>query len=371
MILRKIKLVNYRNYRRIGIKLHPAVNLFIGNNAQGKTNLLESVYFLALTKSHRAGIDQDFIRFGTEKAIIEGTVEDGDILRDLRIEILPEERKLQVNHTEMRRVADYISNLNVIIFTPDDLDIMKGSPNIRRGLLNVQISQLSKEYLTALNEYNKILKMRNEYLKVLYTSHIADERYLEVVTSKLIEKAICIYQYRKCYLERVNEEIGKIFSLITGEDNLVVHYEPNIELENYTEEEIRRVLGKKLKRNYQRELAQGMTLYGPHRDDFAYYLKEKSLKVYGSQGQQRLAVICHKLSEIKIFEEDTGSRPVLLLDDVFSEIDRKKRNRLLKLLNDGIQCIITTTDLKDIDRRVLKNYKVFNVTNGEITEKEG
>lgn len=371
MIIKKIKLINYRNYRRINIKFHPTMNLLLGANAQGKTNILESIYVLALSKSYRAGVERDYIRFTASKASIAATIFDHDIIKDLQIDFHFEGRTLKINQTEIKKVADYISNLKVILFTPDDLEIVKGSPNVRRNLLNIQISQISKEYLIALNEYNKILKTRNEYLKILYTSNLADRRYFDVLTDQLIKKAIVIYQERKKYIEFINENISSIFFDITGESSLKICYEPNLELENYTEEEITEKLRKKYKKNYSRELAQGMTLYGPHRDDFSYFLQDLSLKSYGSQGQQRLTVICHKLAEVLFFEKETGTKPVLLLDDVLSEIDKKKKNNLLRYINHDIQCIITATDLKDIDRRSLKDYKIFSVENGEITEKEG
>ncbi len=347
------------------------MNLLLGANAQGKTNILESIYVLALSKSYRAGMERDCIRFTASKASIAATILDHDIIKDLQIDFTLESRTLKINQTEIKKVADYISNLNVILFTPDDLEIVKGSPNIRRNLLNIQISQISKDYLNSLNEYNKILKMRNEYLKILYTNHLGDERYLDVLTKKLITKAVVIYQERKRYIDFINQKITSIFFDITEEQGLRICYEPNVELETYTEEEITEKLRKKYKKNYSRELAQGMTLYGPHRDDFSYFLKDLSLKEYGSQGQQRLVVICHKLAEILLFEMETGSKPILLLDDVLSEIDKKKKNNLLRYINHDIQCIITSTDLKDIDRRSLRDYKIFSVENGEIIEKEG
>ena len=369
MILTKISLLNFRNYKKIDLKLSKGVNIFVGNNAQGKTNILESIYLLALTKSHRLGIENTLIKIGEEKAKIKGTVKDDKIFRDLEVQLEKQQKKVLVNRTEIRRIADYITNLNVIIFTPDDLNIIKDSPQIRRNLLNIEMSQLSRSYIQLYNEYSKILKNRNEYLKRMYINHLSDEKYLHILDEKLIERAIRIYQCRRSFLDRINQKIGVIYQNITGVSGLSIYYEPNIELSTFTSEEITKKMQFKLSANFDRELSQGTTLYGPHRDDFSFYLDDENMRFYASQGQQRLAIICFKLAEIEIFKEDTDTMPILLLDDIFSEIDRKKKNKLLKYIENDIQTIITTTDLKDIQKSVLQNAKIFDVRGGFVTER--
>ena len=197
MKISKISLVNFRNYSNVLVNLNKKMNIFIGDNAQGKTNILESIVILALTKSHRVGNNPNIIQFGKSKSTIKGTIRKDNIISKLEVSVTNDIKKTSVNGTEVKRLSDYISNLNVIVFTPDDLDIIKGSPNIRRNLLNIQLSQISKVYLNTYNEYNKILKTRNEYLKILFSSSIADKKYLDVITDRLIEKAIIIYQKRK------------------------------------------------------------------------------------------------------------------------------------------------------------------------------
>ena len=265
---------------------------------------------------------------------------------------------------------DYISYLNVIIFTPDDLEIVKGSPSVRRNLLNIELSQISKQYIKYYNEYNKLLKTRNEYLKVLFNNNIADENYLDIITDKLIEKAVFIYQKRKEYLDLVNQNIDKYYNFISGDSGLKVKYIPNIEIINYDSESIRKKLKYTFKKNYLKELNYGMTIYGPHRDDFVFEYNGNDLKYYGSQGQQKVAVLSFKLSEISIFNDICNSKPVLLLDDIFSELDIKKRNKLLKIINmNDIQSIITTTDLRNINKKYVENAFVFSVKNGIIERK--
>ena len=384
MKINRIKLVNFRNYSNVVVSFNKKMNIFIGDNAQGKTNLLESIVILALTKSHRVGNNFNIIKFGKSKSKITGVVKNNKIISKLSLEIDNEGKKVMVNGNNIKKIADYISYLNVIVFTPDDLEIVKGSPNIRRNLLNIELSQISKEYIKIYNEYNKLLKTRNEYLKVLFENNIADKAYLDILSDKLIEKAIFIYQKRNEYINLVNIYINKYYKYITGSDGVVVKYIPNITLEDYDYESIRKKLKledydyesirKKLKhtfkKNYLKELNYGMTIFGPHRDDFYFEYKGNDLKFYGSQGQQKLAILSFKLAEISIFKEFTGTNPVLLLDDIFSELDVKKRNKLLKIINeDDIQSIITTTDLRNINKKYIEDAYLFKVSNGIIERK--
>ena len=370
MKINKINLINFRNYSKCSISLNDNMNIFVGDNAQGKTNMLEAITFLALTKSHRVGNSPNIIMFNKNKSTISGTIKNNRIISKLKIEITDDNKKLFINNTIIRKVANYISNLIVIVFTPDDLEIIKGSPNIRRNLLNIQLSQLSKEYLNVYNEYNKLLKTRNEYLKILFNNSIADTNYMDIITEKLIEKAIVIYQKRKEYIDFINLNINKYFEDISGDKNISVKYVPNIEFGDFEYETIRKKLKHTFKKNYLKELNYGMTIYGPHRDDFVFEYNNNDLKYYGSQGQQKVAILSFKLSEISIFNDICNSKPVLLLDDIFSELDIKKRNRLLKIINmNDIQSIITTTDLRNINKKYVENAFVFSVKNGIIERK--
>ena len=370
MKISKLSLVNFRNYSNISISLNKNMNIFVGDNAQGKTNILEGITILALTKSHRVGVNPNIIMFNKHKSKISGVVKKDTSISKLEVEISEDYKKLRVNKKEIKKVSDYISYLNVIVFTPDDLDIIKGSPNIRRNLLNIELSQLSKKYLIIYNEYNKLLKTRNEYLKMLFNNSLADKNYLDIITDKLIEKAVYIYQKRKEYIDFINLNIDKYYQDITKDSGVKIKYIPNIEIDNYEEDKIIEVMRKKFKKNYLKELNYGMTIYGPHRDDFSFDYQGMDLKYYGSQGQQRLAIISFKLAEIPIFKELCNTTPVLLLDDIFSELDIKKRNSLLKIINNNdIQSIITTTDLKNINKRYVENADIFTVKSGNIDRK--
>ena len=369
MKITKINLLNFRNYEKLDIIFHDGMNIFIGDNAQGKTNILEAIVILAITKSHRLRNEPNLIQFGKNRAKVKGKIQQERIIKELEIDLEVGKKELYINKTPIRKLSDYISNLNIISFTPDDLEIIKSSPSVRRNILNIQLSQLSKKYLNTYNEYNKLLKVRNEYLKILLTNSIADKKYLEVITDKLIEKAIVIYQERKEYIDSINEYMSLIYQDITGCEGLFLEYIPNVAISDYSVDALREVLHTVYQDNYRKELNYGITLFGPHRDDFSFYLGEKDLKVYGSQGQQRLAVICYKLSEIHIFEKLCHTKPVLLFDDIFSELDIEKRNKLLNYINQDIQSIITTTDLKNIRKKYLTNAFIFKVENGKITRK--
>ena len=268
---------------------------------------------------------------------------------------------MSINKTPIKKLSSYISNLIIISFTPDDLNIIKSSPSIRRNVLNVQISQLSKVYLNTYNEYNKLLKVRNEYLKVLFTNSIADKNYFDVITEKLIEKAVIIYQIRKEYIDMINLSITDIYDDIdNSKAKISMKYEPNVEILDYDTNKLSDTLKNIFKTNYRKELNNGVTLFGPHRDDFSFYLDEKNLKIYGSQGQHRTAILSLKLAELYVIYDEIGEYPILLLDDFMSELDEKRRKSFLSYIKDT-QVIITCTDKMELD-----NIKLFNVINGEI-----
>ena len=370
MIVKNIKLSNFRNYSSINTKLNEKMNIFIGKNAQGKTNILESICVLALTKTYKNGVEPNLITFNKTKTKICGKVKDNRIIKNLEVVIELGNKKLFINNDLIKKTSDYISNLNVIVFTPEDLDIIKGSPSIRRNLINMELSQISNKYLNTYNEYNKLLKMRNEYLKLLFTSSIADKKYFDIITEKLIEKATIIYSERKKYVDLINKNINTIYKKITGDSGLYVEYINNIDMDDYDINNIGNCLRKKYELNYKKELNNGLTLYGPHRDDFLFNLENKDLKYFGSQGQQKVAIISFKLSEIDIFYKYRGSKPVLLLDDIFSELDIQKRNKLLDLIGCDIQSIITTTDLKNIRKKYVKDSYIYEINNGNIERRQ-
>lgn len=365
MILTKISLVNFRNYKKCNVKFNNQVNIFLGNNAQGKSNILESIYVLALTKSYRTNYDDILKRKGSDGYKIVGDIKIGKYFKNLSVLSSNNEKKVFINDTNIKKISDYVSTFNVILFSPEDVETIKGTPSLRRDLLNIEISQLSQQYIKNYNEYNKILKMRNDYLKLIYTNGISDYRYLDVLTNNLIDRAVNIYKERINFINKINENISTIYNNLTKSDQLKILYEANIDITNNN---LKEQLEEKYRLNQNKEVVAGMTLYGPHRDDFSFIINDNDAKTYGSQGQQKMAMIAFKLAEIPIFEELTGTKPVLLLDDIFSELDKSKKNHLIEFINDGIQVIITANDTVGISKKLLNNAKVFRIENGKIKD---
>ncbi len=370
MILKKIELKNFRNYDKTIIDFDKKINIFTGDNAQGKTNILESIYVLALTKSYRVLVDKNLIKNGNNVCRIKGLINRDGITTNLDIKIGIKEKEVKINNKKIMRLMDYISNLKVIMFCPDNLDIVKGSPGIRRNYLNIELAQISVKYLKILNEYNKILRIRNEYLKIMNNNNIKDKTYYEIVTNNLIERAIKIYLLRKDFVNQINKKIGKIYKNITGQTGIYIQYDSFIDEETANEEQIKNILKAKLTNLFVKEKQQGITLVGPHRDDFSFILNGEDLKIYGSQGQQRIAILALKIAEIGIFKDMTSEYPILLLDDVFSELDKRKVNNILKHINKRIQIIITTTDINLLKDKIVAQAKIFNIKNGLIRVKQ-
>ena len=366
MYLKKLKLHNFRNYDNIQLNLYKGINIIYGNNAQGKTNLLESIYVLGFTKSHRNFIDNSLIKQNQEYLTIEGIYKD-KFENKLNIYIDNKNKVLKYNGEVIKKVSDYLSLLNIIIFTPDDLEIIKGSPINRRKYLNLELSQLYSNYYVLINEYNKILKVRNEYLKKIYKKESIDKNYLNILTNYLIDKFIMIYKMRKKYINRINEYVEKIYKDITNLSNFSIKYVPNIEI-NINDKNLKEILVKEYENKLNYDIKLCSTSIGPHKDDIEFYLDDKNLKYYGSQGQQRLAILSFKLAEIEIFKKYKETTPILLLDDIFSELDDKKKNNLLKYISKNIQTIITTTDLNNLDNKLIKKSKLFNINDGSIVK---
>ena len=366
MIIKNIKLVNYRNYNSLNLDFNDKINIIIGNNAQGKTNILESIYVLALTKSYDKAVDKNLIMFNEKFLKINGLVNINSYNKNFEILINESYKKVKINNNEISKMKDYISKINVILFTPDDINIFKDSPGSRRRLLNIELSQIFSEYVDLYNKYNVILKQRNEYLK----SNNINKLYLDIINEKFVDLAISIIDYRLNYINEINNYIKDIFYDITNINDLEIKYITNIEF-NEDKEVMKDKFLSKLNDNYEREKLYGNSLYGPHRDDFSFFLTNKDLSIYGSQGQLRCAMISYKLSELEIFNKYKKEYPILLLDDVFSELDLNKRNNIIKYLKDDIQTIITTTDIDMIDKQIVSKAKIITIDNGKVIKQEG
>lgn len=364
MILKKLELINFRNYNKINLEFSKRLNIIYGDNAQGKTNILEGIYVLCLTKSHRPYVDDNLIKTGENFLKVNGKFESEVLDKEQEIIIGDKGKNLTINNQKIRKINEYIKNSNIIIFYPEDLNLIKGSPGERRRYLNIELSQLYNEYIINLNDYNKLLKIRNDYLKKLKLNLSVDNSYFNIITNYLIDKSELIYKTRVKYFNKINEICKSIYKEISGYDNFKIIYKPNfIPKDNYKEE-----MKNLFKEKYFEEVKSGNTIIGIHKDDFIYEINGDNLKEFGSQGQQRMAILSHKLSEIQLFEIEKGEMPILLLDDVFSELDDKKKNLLLKYIDKNMQVIITTTDLNNIDEKTIESAKLFKIKNGSLEE---
>lgn len=366
MYIKNISLMNFRNYAKQKINFSKGINIIYGNNAQGKTNLLESIYVLALTKSHRSFIDNNLIKENEETSKVEGNITINNINSNFQIIINKKNKKLRIDKDEIKKISDYISKLNIIIFYPEDLELIKGAPGNRRRFLNLELSQLYPEYLILLNNYNRILKMRNDYIKLICTGSTSDYNYFDILTDYLIEQAIKIYQYRDKFILELNELSSKIFKNISNFDYFCIKYKNSILFENYDSIYIKKKMKEYFNNNFDREIKLKTTIIGPHKDDIEFYIDNFNLKNYGSQGQQRMAVLALKIAEIDLFYQKKKQYPILLLDDVFSELDDQKKNNLLNYITEKMQTIITTTDLKNIDDSIIEKSKLIEIENGKI-----
>ena len=245
MRIEHLKVTNFRNYSNLEIDFSKNVNIFIGDNGKGKTNILESIYVLSLTKTNRSGIEENLIKFNEEIAKFEGIIRCQDSLKKQEIKLTKNKKQIFINNKEMRRIKDYISNFCVISFTPNDLEIVKGSPNIRRNMINIDISQLHNNYISYLNEYNQIIKIRNEYLKKMNIDGNTDIRYLDVINVKMIDVGIKIYEYRYNFFMKINQELPKIFKKLTNLDGLLINYLSSIELDDFEKEKVKKIMNQR------------------------------------------------------------------------------------------------------------------------------
>lgn len=362
MIIKRLKLVNYRNYDSVDLELNNKLNILIGDNAQGKTNILESIYVLSITKSFLNNNDKNLIKYEKDYCAIEAEVMIDDILKKFKIIINSRGKIVSINNKEIKKMSDYISNLKVIIFSPDNIKMIKDSPYLRRKFLNIEISQIDNKYTKYLMDYNNLISQKNEYLK---NNIDLDINYIDIVNKNICKLSIELTNMRNDFINDINKYLSDIFYEITGIDGLRIKYLSSVD---YYEDnkKMNDVFLDRLNSYLDREKKYKISLIGPHRDDFIFVLDNKNLAFYGSQGQMRCAILSLKLAEVKLFCNLSNNYPVLLLDDIFSELDIKRKNNLIKYINDNVQTIITTTDLNLIDDKLVEKASIFNIENANI-----
>lgn len=359
MYINRLQMMNYRNYEVLDIELCKNVNVFMGNNAQGKTNILEAIYYCAFAKSHRTSRDKELIKWDKDIAYVSVSVNKKRLDKKIEINVLKDGKKaIKINKIKISKIGELFGVFNVVMFSPEDLKIIKDSPGIRRRFIDMELCQLNSNYYHNLVQYNKVLNERNVVLKNKKLS----EDIIDIYDIQLAEFGNNIIMYRLNYINQLNKYGEEIHKDITSKkEEILFKYESTVkDLVN-----IKDSLYNQLVKNRQRDKERGLTSVGPHRDDFTVLINNVDVKAFGSQGQQRTAILTIKFASLKIIKEITGEYPVLLLDDVLSELDFSRKRYILSTIGE-IQTIITCTGIEDLSSYLDDKSKVFKVKDGDI-----
>ena len=362
MWLEKLQLRHFRNYDQLDIEFHQGLNVFLGQNAQGKTNILESIYFLALTRSHRTRSDKDLLQFEEKELSIQGLLHRTSGKLPLDINLTDKGLVTKVNHLKQAKLSNYIGHLNVVLFAPEDLQLIKGAPALRRKFIDVELGQIKPVYLSDLSNYNHVLKQRNTYLK---STEKVDMDFLSVLDYQLADYGSRVIQHRIDFLKKLEEFGSRKVAEISGQkEELRIDYLSSVSLTdsvNLVDDFLT-----DLEKSRKRDLFKKNTGVGPHRDDIAFFINGMNAH-YGSQGQHRSLVLSLKLAEIELMKEITREYPILLLDDVMSELDNSRQVKLLETITDKIQTFITTTSLDHL-HQLPESLKIFHISKGTVKE---
>ena len=357
MIIKTLELQNFRNYKTLKLDFDRGTNILYGDNAQGKTNILEAIYISGTTKSHKGCKERDIIRFGSDESHIRIMIEKQSQQFRLDMHLKKNKAKgIAVNTIPIKKASDLFGILNLVFFSPEDLNIVKNGPSERRRFMDSELCQLDKIYLSHLAKYNKILNQRNKLLKdINFRPDLKDT--LSIWDIQLIQYGKQIIKSRAGFIYRLNEIVGRIhYQISGGKEQMLLSYDPNIQ-ENLFEDE--------LKKAREKDLKAGQTSIGPHKDDMSFSVSGVDIRKFGSQGQQRTCALSLKLSEIELVKQVMKDAPVLLLDDVLSELDSNRQNYLLKNIC-GTQTIITCTGLDELVRSRFHMNRMFEVIEGKV-----
>ncbi len=359
MFISRLALRNYRNYDTAEIEFDKGVNILYGDNAQGKTNILEALYLACTTKSHRGSRDKDIIKFNEDEAHIRLTATRKEVESRIDMHLRKNGNKgVAIDGIPIRKVAELFGKVNIIFFSPEDLSIVKDGPNERRKFMDTSLCQLSRVYYSNLGNYNKIITQRNNLLKSIYFDKSLIDT-LDIWDDQLVSYGEKVIRERRNFIKMMNDIIADIHSELTDDkEKIELRYETSV---------LEYEFAKDLKKKRDMDLKYQSTQIGPHRDDIGIFVNGRDVRIYGSQGQQRTAALSLKLSEIEFVKRLTNETPVLLLDDVMSELDSKRRDALLKKVNE-VQCIITCTGYDDFIKERISIDKIYKVTNGVIEE---
>ena len=364
MKVKNLSLKNFRNYHSLDLAFNKNINLIIGNNAQGKTSLVEALYAMSTTKSHRTSKDVQMIQFEQDFFRIQAEIQTDETFK-VALSISREGKKATLNDVAKKKLTDYIGTLKVVFFAPEDLELIKGAPNVRRRFLNMEIGQIDRLYLHHLNQYSKIIKQRNELLKK-FTESDESNLMLEVLTKQLLPHVAYIVNKRVWFLKELVVHAKQMHAKITDQlEDISFGYLNTMKLEVVSDAAIL----DKYEGTYETDKRLRTTTLGPHRDDFMIFINDVNAHHFASQGQQRTSVLAIKLAQTQVIKEVAGVYPILLLDDVLSELDDSRQTKLLDVVGDKIQTFITTTSVDGIDDKIIDLADIFRV-NGATVEVE-
>ncbi|SKC88858.1 DNA replication/repair protein RecF [Maledivibacter halophilus] len=369
MFISKLKLINFRNYNKLDIILHDKLNIFIGNNAQGKTNILESLYVTGFGKSFRTNKDKELIKMNKDMAYIkaEGKKRYGEISIELRL-WNNRNKEIKTNGISLTKLSELLGSINIVIFSPEDLKLIKGGPSERRRFIDREISHVNKKYYYNIMSYNKVLLQRNNLLKnIAYNKKLL--KTIDIWNEKLVEYGTEVIFKRIEFIKKLNMLSRLMNRRITeGKENLEIKYLSNIKIDKkYKTQDIYESFKQMLEKKIDNDIKRGFTTVGPHKDDLGIYIDNKDIRIFGSQGQQRTAALSLKLSEIEIIKGEIGEYPILLLDDVMSELDINRQKFLIKSLK-NVQTFITITELPELMIPLDKEGSIFKISNGSIVQ---
>lgn len=360
MKIESIKLENFRNYETLELSLDEGTNLFYGDNAQGKTNILESVYLCGTTKSHRGSKDREIIKFGQEESHIRMNISKNEIPYRIDMHLKKNKAKgIAINGIPIHKASELLGLGNFVFFSPEDLNIIKNGPSERRRFLDMELCQLNKVYLYNLMNYNKILMQRNKLLKDIYFNPEYEDT-LEIWDMQMVQYGCQVIRAREEFVSQLNRIIYDIHKKLSGgREDLLVAYEKNVSEEEFADS---------IRQNREKDIRLKMSHTGPHRDDLSFMIRDVDIRRFGSQGQQRTTALSLKLAEIQLVREKSKDSPVLLLDDVLSELDGNRQHYLLDSIS-GVQTLITGTGVDDFVENNFKIDRLFYVEDGTVCEK--
>ncbi len=354
MIIKRIYLENFRCYDSKTVSFSPQLNIIIGSNATGKTSILEAIHVLCLAKSNKTANDFDLIRINQSGYAVRGELTNGRTNDVIIIQYANRLKRVKKNNVAYKHLSDYIGYANVIIYSPNDFGIFSGGASLRRRFFDIVFCQISKQYMSSSSEYKRLLKERNLLLKELSIKNDKNTKnLLDIITKQLVEQGKKIISMRQKIIKKINDSSATIHrNLSAGKERLEIRFIPNVEISEYERE---------LENSINEDLMRGQTQVGPHRDDYIFIINNKNIGDYGSQGQQKSAILSAKLACIELVKEVKGVYPIVLLDDVFSELDKARQNQLLSVLNKKAQTIVSTSTISDIEPNILEKANIIKL----------